>query len=185
MNYGYLLSGELQKQGARAIPTANVMKELVKRKNFDGVLTGFHETWGRGNGVSASKYFPRPQSIDRLQYKKEILGGSVGSDRASRLREYYKNNKISQDDFIGDPVVNLRPYSQSDGNMRDMQLALWNTKFGYSGIENATKMLAKEKKKFLPWTRSTYPQYMLDQSKAELAASTSQIDDLINYRKWV
>lgn len=185
MNYGIMFSEELQKQGARAVPTVNVIKELVKRKNFDGVLTGFHETWGPGNGKKIPRYFPRKQSIDPLQYKKELLGESGGTDRAARLREYYENKKIPQDGFIGDNVVNLRPYSQSDRTIRDAQLALWNTKFGYSDVGNAATRLAKEQKKFFPWNRYPYAKQELDQAKSGLNAATSQLDDLINNRKWV
>lgn len=187
MNYGIMFSEELQKQGARAVPTVDVMKELIKRKDYSALRAGMYEGWSSNVGKQRNLPFSfREKSIDPLEYKQQLLNGSRLTPKSELSREYYdRMRRLKDSDYAPNYVASLRPNSQLGGAGDDLWVASWGVEGGQSLVDNAAKMVAKNNKKIFPWTRSPYPQKFLDTLKADLADETYKLNELVNNGKWV
>lgn len=87
MNYGIYFSEELQKQGARAIPTSSVLEELFKRKNYKAIslgLTPRNVSLMDEAYASAAKYGPK-QRGNIIRSAKDDLNGYVADLRGRAI----------------------------------------------------------------------------------------------------
>jgi hypothetical protein len=93
MNYGIYFSEELQKQGARAVPNADVIKELLRRKDYMAIHKGLiPRNISRIDDIYAT--MPFAKRIKAMKYAIDDLDGYVVDLRGNTI-PYAKGTTLS------------------------------------------------------------------------------------------
>ena len=164
MNYGLLLSGELQKQGARAISAQNVIKELLRRKDFTAIEKGVNPYALKNLNISEKL---RPTGPSRFSNNSltnpKLLYGTVDPADIRLVRSMKNEIKGNTSGFVTD----IRPKlagNEAQYRMRnmaqdanDIKNRLKNGNMGYYKYERvAQQRLAEIEREMSQFTgRST------------------------------